>query len=207
MLIICLIILLSLLLLLVGVVVKLKWLFYLGLMSSIFACSFAIYKLFFEKKTILEFNFTDDDRYTMDRPEMFCGDSELLPEGYDYMGSRNQCLKRGVGIGMSLPDSEIERIQYEPPRPRPRERSYCGDNDVLPADYARFASRYECMKKGVGIGARMPAEKRVRFKTGPPKRISKKELMNLASRFKINADILTRRDASTQIARAIRDLV
>lgn len=35
--------------------------------------------------------------------------------------------------------------------PRP-DRSYCGNANVLPNGYARFGTKYECLRKGVGIG-------------------------------------------------------
>lgn len=33
---------------------------------------------------------------------MYCGDKQVLPQGYSSFGSRYNCLRKGVGVGMSI---------------------------------------------------------------------------------------------------------
>lgn len=200
-------ILISIAVVILALFVRSKMLLYFGIGMSILSIGYSLYKIFWGRSERENFKFIDDDDYTITRPEMYCGDLDLLPDGYDYVGTRRECLSRGIGIGMSLPESTIESIKYAPPKPAPREKSYCGNQEALPAGYQRFATRYECLKKGVGIGARAPAETRTRFKAKPPKRVTKRELIDMASRFKIPSDTLTRRETAIRVANAIRDLV
>ena len=37
-------------------------------------------------------------------------------------------------------------------RPVSSQRSYCGNKSVIPNGYSTRASRYECLKKGIGVG-------------------------------------------------------
>jgi hypothetical protein len=34
--------------------------------------------------------------------KMYCGDNDILPDGYTSFGSRYNCLRRGVGVGLSI---------------------------------------------------------------------------------------------------------
>jgi hypothetical protein len=36
------------------------------------------------------------------------------------------------------------------------EKTYCGTNPILPDGYTRFATPYECLRKGVGVGKNLP---------------------------------------------------
>jgi hypothetical protein len=44
-------------------------------------------------------------------------------------------------------DDEVKCI------PRPKYKVYCGNNDILPSGYNRFGKRFECLKKGFGVGS------------------------------------------------------
>ena len=44
-------------------------------------------------------------------------------------------------------DDEVKCI------PRPKYKVYCGNNDILPIGYNRFGKRFECLKKGFGVGS------------------------------------------------------
>jgi len=48
--------------------------------------------------------------------------------------------------------SRVERV---------KEKVYCGTRD-LPDDYDRYGSRYECLRKGVGVGMYKEREERKR---------------------------------------------
>ena len=168
----------------------------LGSFLLIFSVTIPIvYFYFFSKKTVekFQFNFLHDAANVAANPEVYCGDSLLLPDEYDVYGSRFQCLKKGVGIGMGMSDAKVmEALARPPPEIGPRENVYCGNAAVLPDGYNRFGSRHRCLQKGVGAGIRMPLERRRQFQEAPFKRLSKKELMQIARRLKISTDDRTR---------------
>jgi hypothetical protein len=167
-----------------GFYLKSKILLYFSLAIGLFTIAYTLYLLFF-KKTSLNFAFTDDDMYIEDgKVDRYCGDDLLLPEGYDEFGSLHVCLKKGIGLGMGSSESRINSIVNKPPKPQ-TEHTYCGTNAVLPQGYDRFATRSECVRKGVGIGVRMPANKRQAFKDKAPRSMNKHEIYDLAHRFKI----------------------
>lgn len=148
----------------------------------------AVYWFFFSKRESFEFRFTDDIAYIQrGQVDVYCGDSLILPDDYDVMGTRNQCLKKGIGVGMGMSDQQVNEIIAKPPRVQ-TERLYCGNNEALSEGYTRFGTNYECMKIGVGVGARMPEEKRRAFRWKPPKNLSKREIYQLAHRFKIDTN-------------------
>lgn len=45
-------------------------------------------------------------------PKLYCGNSENLPENYDDFGTRYDCLKKGVGVGIyKVPMSKIKKAR------------------------------------------------------------------------------------------------
>ncbi len=67
--------------------------------------------------------------------------------------SRHQCLQKGIGVGLRLPEQ----------RPRPfvalnDEKVYCGQGE-LPDGYARLGFPHECLQKGVGLGRAMKSRR------------------------------------------------
>lgn len=46
-------------------------------------------------------------------PRLYCGVSSTLPEGYDRMGKRHECLKIGVGVGVRLDMSDEDKVQQD----------------------------------------------------------------------------------------------
>lgn len=82
---------------------------------------------------------------------MYCGNNKLNIRGR-RVGSRHECLKRGVGIGLhSTPDPEYAD-GYEPIVDK---KLYCGNKTRLPGRYQVFGTPTECLQMGVGIGKRM----------------------------------------------------
>jgi hypothetical protein len=48
------------------------------------------------------------------RKKFYCGDQDEIPDKYERRGSRVECLRRGVGVGMFLKEKEIlEKIGIE----------------------------------------------------------------------------------------------
>ena len=102
-----------------------------------------------------------------------------------------------------MSDQQVNEIIARPPRAH-TERLYCGNAEQLPAGYTRFGTNHECMKIGVGVGVRMPEEKRRAFRWKPPKSLSKREIYQLAHRFKIPTN-QKRADVLRQIAEQLQN--
>ena len=134
---------------------------------------------------------------------MYCGSSLMLPDNYDVFGTRNTCLRKGVGIGMGASNAKRQEFLYRP-YTAPTQKLYCGDKTVLPPGYAGFGDLSVCLKKGVGAGLMMDQGKRAAFQAKPKPPLGKKEIIDLAQRLGIrNVDGKTRRAVEIEISRKI----
>ena len=89
---------------------------------------------------------------------IYCGNNALhtdLVNGTRVLGTRQQCLQKGIQKGNALPVDPQFLLPYTPIVPNTK---YCGNLTVLPAGYTRFGGLYECYLSGVGVGKRMKAE-------------------------------------------------
>lgn len=95
---------------------------------------------------------------------IYCGNNanhSELRNGTKTLGTRLQCLKKGIQNGKSLPvDPEFKK----PYRPIIREKKYCGNLEDLPDGYHRFGGLHECYLSGVGVGKRMKAKSKRKSK-------------------------------------------
>lgn len=48
---------------------------------------------------------------------LYCGNSHILPEGYDDFDTLPNCLRRGVGVGLAMPQEKRIAFQSKPTRP------------------------------------------------------------------------------------------
>lgn len=148
-----------------------------------------------------EFRFLDDVVNVQANPEIYCGSDLLVPDDYDQMGTRVQCLKKGIGIGMAMPNAQRDAIINRPPTLiGPRPNVYCGNDNVLPPNYTSLGNPYQCLRKGVGAGMRLPDAQRIAFQQRPPRPLGKKEIMNLAKRLGITTHDKTRAQTLTLIS-------
>lgn len=93
---------------------------------------------------------------------MYCGNNRLyskLLTGEVVLGTRYQCLRRGIGVGKNIPYDSKYEDEYEPIDPT---RIYCGMKNYLPRGYDRFGSLADCHRMGVGIGKRLTCASRRR---------------------------------------------
>ena len=186
-----------------GIYKQNKILIYLALFCGIIIILF--WWLYPNKQTFEMFKFTDDDDFRVHQPVMYCGyldGAGGIPVEYDIIGTRHKCLRKGVGVGMNMPDPKVAEFLAKPYVAPPHgQKIYCGDREVLPDDsYLRFGTKPECMRKGVGIGMSMPVEKRRAMQARPLQPLGKIELMNLANRLKITTDDKTRQQTRVAIA-------
>lgn len=185
--------------------VKITLLVVLSVILIVAIVGYTIWR-FLRPKSIetFEFHFRDDAVNVEERPEIYCGDDTTLPPDYDRMGTRGSCLKKGIGLGMSLPDSQRDAFLRKPPKPPKTENLYCGNAEVLPNGYDGFDTLSNCLKRGVGVGLHMPQQKRLAFQAKPSRGLGKKEIMDLARRLKIkNPANMTREGALRSISRKL----
>lgn len=87
-------------------------------------------------------------------PPIYCGnnlnDPRLL-NGTHVVGTNYQCLKRGIGIGSSMPYDAAYNGVHAPIDGR---RFYCGNAPIPPVAGGYFAvgSPSKCLQVGIGVG-------------------------------------------------------
>jgi len=59
--------------------------------------------------------------------------------------------------------------------PPKKEKFYCGDDDDIPKKYKRRGSRYECLRKGVGVGLYVLGNGKKKSKKKSEKQLLKEE--------------------------------
>ncbi|ABF82130.1 hypothetical protein MIV100L [Invertebrate iridescent virus 3] len=84
-------------------------------------------------------------------PAVYCGNNALdegLLDGSKVVGTRYQCLQKGVAVGLNNP------VLHHSPNYQPivDAKIYCGTGSKLPASKLRFGTPTECMGKGYQIG-------------------------------------------------------
>jgi hypothetical protein len=94
---------------------------------------------------------TQHQKINMNR-ETYCGNNAYELEN-KRLGSRYDCFRKGVGVGLNLP---IVPERYEP---IDRYRVYCGNARRLPPGYNIMGTRADCLRKGVGVGKKIAAER------------------------------------------------
>jgi len=43
----------------------------------------------------------------IDERKIYCGNQDVLPDGYDYMGNLPLCLQKGVGVGLHIKNNQL----------------------------------------------------------------------------------------------------
>lgn len=66
------------------------------------------------------------------KQNVYCGTSEILPRGFDVMGTPPECLKKGVGVGKMI---RHEELKGNPPIPK------WGGGNVDPKEIRRIPPR------------------------------------------------------------------
>ena len=192
-------------------IISFMFLFYVGLCVGLLLTGYYFYKKYKEKynneqqskEPFVLFNFLNDAQNVAQNPEIYCGTDVILPEEYDIFGTRNRCLRKGVGIGMSMSDDAVIAALVRPPPVGPRPRIYCGNNDILPDGYDQMGTPYLCLRKGVGTGIHLPLAQRRAFQQTPPRPLGKKEIMTLSKRLGINTNNRTRAQSLQEIRQHI----
>ena len=91
---------------------------------------------------------------------MYCGNNREKLRG-KRMGTRYECFKKGIGVGLNLPYDPDYDMKYEP---IDNIRIYCGKENILPIDYNVMGNPRTCLQKGVGVGKSIKAKKRKKLK-------------------------------------------
>ena len=83
---------------------------------------------------------------------MYCGNNRNNPDlvaGVKILGTRYDCFRKGVGVGLHLPPDPDYAIAYDP---IDDSKVYCGNQIGLPVGYDRAGNLPTCLQKGVSIG-------------------------------------------------------
>ena len=75
-----------------------------------------IMKVIFYHLLILKYLIETKDQIYCNGVRKYCGDNEALPETYTEFGSRMDCMKKGVGIGLTMAQDKRENFQARPVR-------------------------------------------------------------------------------------------
>lgn len=90
---------------------------------------------------------------------MYCGTNALdrdVINGTKQLGTRYQCLKRGIGQGLSMEPDDKYLGDYQP---LDDTKKYCGNLNLLPVGYDRFGTIHECHTTGIGAGRKLKAQR------------------------------------------------
>lgn len=87
----------------------------------------------------------------------YCGTKDAIPEGYERIGTNHECLKKGFGICKYSGKFHTKSSSPAKDKKKKKEKIYCGNDLLLPDGYDRFATRYECLKRGFGVCMYGPA--------------------------------------------------
>ena len=84
------------------------------------------------------------------------GNSPLLVAngGNRTLGSRHDCLRQGIGVGLNMP---LDPSYLNPYNPINNTRYYCGNAAALPAGYDANGTLNMCHGIGIGVGRRKRA--------------------------------------------------
>ncbi len=158
------------------------------------------------KENFFTFHFLHDAANIAANPEVYCGDTLPIPDEYDILGNRFQCLRKGIGAGMMLPNAQRTAFLARPRVPSPV-RVYCGNAPALPPAYTRFGTNSECLRKGFGVGLAMDPARRAVAQARPLRPMGKREIMNIAQRLHITTHDKTRSQTLQAISDQIEDFV
>lgn len=123
---------------------------------------------------------------------IYCGEYDHLPDDYTKIGTRKECLQKGIGVGLYMSSKEREKIKktIASREALPKQKIYCGDKDTVPNGYLRNGNRMECLRRGVGIGVHLPA---------PSVTIMDENIHKIAEILKIRISNKTRFELLTEI--------
>jgi hypothetical protein len=83
---------------------------------------------------------------------IYCGNNSKSKDiiiGISVIGTRYQCLKKGIGKGLNLPMDKNYLGDYEAIDNR---KIYCGNKNKLPKNYDYMGNLPQCLQKGIGVG-------------------------------------------------------
>ena len=87
----------------------------------------------------------------------YCGNNKLykgLTSGTHTIGTRRQCLRKGIGVSMNqdIKVDESNALWYDEYDPIDTRKIYCGDKKYLPEGYDYMGNTVLCLEKGKKIG-------------------------------------------------------
>jgi hypothetical protein len=98
--------------------------------------------------------------------KIYCGNNgrdEGLRNGSKILGTRYQCLKKGIGRGLKEPILSYTD-DYEP---IDQVKVFCGNGNILPQNKDRLGTRGECLRKGFAVGQKQKYTRDGGIQRGP----------------------------------------
>lgn len=90
---------------------------------------------------------------------IYCGNNRYnseLVNGRKRIGTRYECLKKGIGIGLGMP---VDLSYLQRYRAIDTRKMYCGTQVDLPDGYDYMGTSTACLQHGVGIGRKLKAQR------------------------------------------------
>lgn len=88
---------------------------------------------------------------------IYCGNNLYeLNKNNIKLGTRYECLKKGIGKGLSLPVDPKYKGKY---KAIIENKIYCGDKLRSPDKSKKLGTPSGCLQKGIGIGKKLKAKK------------------------------------------------
>ena len=91
--------------------------------------------------------------------DIYCGNNSLskeLTSKKKRRGSRFECFRKGVGLGLAQPVDKSYTNKYKAIDKR---KMYCGKARSLPDGYSIMGSSSMCLQHGVGVGKKLKAKR------------------------------------------------
>lgn len=123
---------------------------------------------------------------------IYCGEYDHVPDHeYNRLGTRKECLQKGIGVGLHMSNKEREKIKkrISSREKHPKQKIYCGDKEPTPVGYLRSGNRMECLRRGVGIGVHLPAPNNINVMDENIHKIA--EILQIRVSNKTRFDLLT----------------
>ena len=135
---------------------------------------------------------------------IYCGNNSLskeLTSKKKRRGSRFECFRKGVGLGLAQPLDKSYLSKYKAIDKR---KMYCGKSRGLPDGYSIMGNAPMCLQHGVGIGKKLKA-KRSKSRRKSPKKKSRRKSKRRKSKSKRRKSKSKRRKSKSKRRKSIKN--
>ena len=129
--------------------------------------------------------------------DIYCGNNSLskeLTSKKKRRGTRFECFRKGVGLGLAQPLDKSYLSKYKAIDKR---KMYCGKARSLPDGYSIMGSSSMCLQHGVGIGKKLKA-KRSKSRRKSKVKSRKKSKVKSRRKSKVKSKVKSRRKSKVK---------